>query len=190
MSKLSSAHGTRRELLRGVFGAAAILVPRPAWAFTEECPETEDSGSGPNYKTGAPERAVFVEKEMSGRRLAVFGRVVGADCRPIPGAVLDIWQANDQGHYDLEGFKLRGRLATDKSANYRLETILPGRYGPPAHIHVKVSAPGSPLLTTQFYFAGYSFRDGEKAHPTLIAKLEDGPGGKKISNFNFVLKKL
>ncbi len=46
-------------------------------------------------------------------------------------------------------------LPTDDQGRYQLETIVPGVYpGRTRHIHVKVHAPGTPILTSQLYFPG------------------------------------
>ena len=70
-------------------------------------------------------------------------------------AVLDFWHADASGEYDNSGFHLRGHQFTDDRGRYRLETIVPGVYpGRTRHIHVKVQAPGTPILTSQLYFPG------------------------------------
>ena len=85
-------------------------------------------------------------------------------CEPIEGAVLDIWQADDDGAYDNVGFTLRGKVRTDAEGRYEVDTIVPGNYlngaqYRPAHIHVKVSAEGHALLTTQLYFPDDPYND-------------------------------
>jgi protocatechuate 3,4-dioxygenase beta subunit len=69
--------------------------------------------------------------------------------------VLDFWHADTSGEYDNSGFRLRGHQFTDDQGRYRLETIVPGVYpGRTRHIHVKVHAPGTPILTSQLFFPG------------------------------------
>ena len=128
---------------------------------TPTCEETEEDIEGPFYTSGAP----FVKEALPGLdgldggvylRLSGFVRSA-SDCAPIDGAILDIWQADDDGAYDDQGFVLRGRVRTDEEGRYEIDTIIPGHYlngaqYRPAHIHVKVSAPGHALLTTQLYF--------------------------------------
>ena len=75
------------------------------------------------------------------------------DCRPIARALLDFWQADDKGDYDNAGYRLRGHTFSDTTGRYGIETILPGLYpGRTRHIHVKVTAPNQPTLTTQLFF--------------------------------------
>ena len=86
---------------------------------------------------------------MPGTRIVVEGSVLTTDCRPMPQALVDFWQADDRGQYDNAGYRLRGHQFTDDTGHYRLETIVPGLYpGRTRHIHVKVQAPNQPVLTT------------------------------------------
>jgi catechol 1,2-dioxygenase len=88
--------------------------------------------------------------------------VLGTDCRrPLPGALLDVWQADADGvyHYEKENFRLRGQILTDREGSFEFTTIVPGRYKlgggyRPAHIHFTVSHPAHEALTTQLYFKG------------------------------------
>jgi len=148
-------------------------------------PQTE----GPYFKPNSPARASLVEPGMSGTRLVVEGSVLTADCKPVPRALLDFWQADAAGRYDNEGQRLRGHQLTDDAGHYRLETVVPAQYpGRTRHIHVKVQAPGRPALTTQLYFPGESAnqRDGI-FDPKLVMKVRDVEGG-KIGAFDFVLR--
>jgi virginiamycin B lyase len=162
---------------------------QPAPACDGELEPTASNAEGPYYKSGAPERAVLVEPDMIGTRLLLTGQVLTTDCQPVPGALLDFWQANDQGEYDNVGYTLRGRQVADEIGRYRLETIMPARYpGRPPHIHVKVNAPGGPVLTTQIYFEGQPGNEGDGLIlPSLVVALTDTPGGGKAATFNFVL---
>ena len=81
--------------------------------------------------------------------------VVGTSCRPVERALLDFWQADSNGEYDNQGYRLRGHQFTDAKGRFHLETVVPGLYtGRTRHIHVKVQAPNRPVLTTQLYFPG------------------------------------
>src|SRR5690606_35883591 len=118
------------------------------------CDPTEASIEGPYYKEGAPGRMVLVEEDMPGTRRTLTGRVLAeGTCAPLAGATVDVWQADSEGAYDEAGFRLRGVLETDGEGGYEIHTIVPGHYlngdqYRPAHIHVKVSAPGHAPLTT------------------------------------------
>lgn len=139
---------------------AASLPPTPACADDDD--ETPAQTEGPFFSTGSPQRASLVEADLAGPRLVLTGAVLTVDCRPIEGAKIDFWQADNAGEYDNSGFRLRGHQFTDAAGRYRLETILPGLYpGRTRHIHVKAQAPGSSVLTTQLYFPGESRNDAD-----------------------------
>jgi protocatechuate 3,4-dioxygenase beta subunit len=163
---------------------------------TPPCEETEDNIEGPFYRAGAPERADLVEEGMAGVVLSLVGRVLSTSCQPLAGALLDVWQADDRGdepaQYDQVGWRLRGTLHADDDGAYQLRTIIPGHYlngqqFRPAHIHVKASAAGHALLTTQLYFAGDPYNASDPfIEDALIMTLTDA-GGDKRAAFDFVL---
>ncbi len=118
---------------------------------------------GPFFKPSSPERR-DIRLDAAGPRISISGRVLSTDCQPIADAVLDFWQANEDGAYDNQGQTFRGHQRTGKDGRYRLDTIIPGRYlngrqYRPAHIHVKVAAAGHALLTTQLYFEDDPFNE-------------------------------
>ena len=144
---------------------AFVLAAASATSAHAACgAPTPRDGEGPFYKAGAPLRASLAEPGTSGERVSLSGRVLSRDCRPIPGALLDFWQTDERGEYDNTGYRYRGKVLSDANGDYRLETVLPGLYpGRPRHLHVKVSAPGGPVLTTQIYF------DARSAPARLVA---------------------
>ena len=182
---------SRRSVLTGL--AVLPLLRYEVLASTPEQPETEDNIEGPYYKPGAPERADLIDKGMPGTPLIVTGRVYSTTGEPLAAALLDVWQANAEGEYDNKGFRLRGRFTADKNGNYRLRTIVPKYYKAgdairPAHIHIKVSAPSHPLLTTQLYFKGaeYNYIDSD-VRPSLMLTPRDERDAKQ-AQFDFVLR--
>ena len=111
--------------------------------------------------------------EAIGQRIVVHGRVLDGDGRPVPDALLEIWQANSGGRYrhvvdqwpaPLDpNFAGAGRVATDSDGRYRFTTIKPGAYPwrnhpnawRPAHIHFSVFGRAfTQRLVTQMYFPG------------------------------------
>jgi protocatechuate 3,4-dioxygenase beta subunit len=156
---------TRRRILgAGLIGASSVLVPdlslaEPPLAATPECHDgdaaTLTETEGPFFKPSSPKRAVLFEPGMVGQPLDLVGLVLSRDCKPVAGALMDFWQADDDGEYDNSGFRLRGHQFTDAEGRYQLRSIVPGPYdGRTRHIHVKVLPPGGRLLTTQLYFPG------------------------------------
>ncbi|HTM20674.1 MAG TPA: hypothetical protein VL172_09210 [Kofleriaceae bacterium] len=161
----------------------------------ETCSATEDNIEGPFFTPGAPGKVVLSEPGMKGTPLQVTGRILDLDCKPIAGARMQVWQCDADGAYDLQGFRLRGRLAADDDGGWHVRTIVPGHYlnGPkyrPAHIHVKLAAPGFRPLTTQLYFDGDPYNgDDPFIRDSLIMKLRRAPGGGGLmaARFDFVL---
>lgn len=163
-------------------------------ASTAACPPTTPDVLGPYYRSGAPSRMAIASPTEPGDRLRLEGVVVGADCAPLVGAVLDIWQADKDGTYYEpmagEPFRLRGKLLTGADGTWELDTIRPGNYKlaatswRPAHIHFTVSAPGFQPVTTQIYFEGDQFlppNDGcttcGSDDPARIVRLVAGAAG-------------
>lgn len=143
---------------------------------------------GPFFKAGSSEHATLVEAGMAGTRLTLTGRVLGTDCQPVVRALIDVWQADASGNYDNSGYRLRGHVVTDATGNYRINTIIPGLYtGRTEHIHVKVQAPGGPLLTTQLFFPGVPQNDSDGIYNgALLLKMSDGGAG-KAATFDFIV---
>jgi protocatechuate 3,4-dioxygenase beta subunit len=158
----------------------------------EVCVATADNIEGPFFKAGAPERAVLADARTRGQRLALTGRVLDAECRPLAGAVLDVWQADHAGAYDLRGWGLRGRLATGADGRWHVDTIVPGRYlngdrYRPRHVHVKLAAAGHAPLTTQLYFAGDPYLEGDPFVVDSLIMTPAARGDGIACRFDFVL---
>lgn len=114
-----------------------------------------------------------VNGDPIGERILIEGRLTDAGARPIPGALIEIWQANAAGRYihreerhpaPLDpNFMGAGRAITGTDGRYRFVTIKPGSYPwgnhrnawRPAHVHVSVFGAGiAQRLITQMYFPG------------------------------------
>jgi protocatechuate 3,4-dioxygenase beta subunit len=145
---------------------------------------------GPYYKPGSPERTYITTPDTPGTKLTVTGRVFDQSGKPIAHAWLDFWHADSNGVYDNEGFKLRGHQYTDKSGQYRLETVRPRFYLFRApHIHVKVrAAEGTPVLTTQLFFPGQKLNNTDPLfEPRTLLEVKEVPGGQEAT-FDFVVE--
>ena len=154
---------TRRIVLgAGVFAAGSLLmidgsVAQAPLAPTPACHDGDDATvpqtEGPYFKPSSPERTELFEEGMAGQPIELVGLVLSRACKPIAGALLDFWQADDKGRYDNSGFRLRGHQFSDAEGRYRLRSVVPGIYpGRTRHIHVKVQPQGGRVLTTQLYF--------------------------------------
>ena len=184
----------RRQILRiGAYSAAALV-----WggALDADCDrETDDNIEGPFYKAGAPERSALVEPGMKGTPLTITGRVMNTACQPLAYALLDVWQCDADGVYDNKGYALRGKIHADKKGRYELRTIVPVPYKVsetryrPAHIHLKLSGPGTDVLTTQLYFEGdrWNLKDADYRKSLEIHPV-DGRNKGKAAGFDFRLK--
>jgi protocatechuate 3,4-dioxygenase beta subunit len=144
--------------------------------------------AGPSFRPRSPQRLSLIGPGMTGVRLVVTGVVYSAACRPVAGALVDVWQADARGDYDSTGYRLRGRQLTDSEGRYTLETIVPGEYdGRSRHLHVKVQAPTGRQLTTQLFFPGEPRNQGDPFfRPELLLRVSDTDNG-KLANFDFVL---
>jgi protocatechuate 3,4-dioxygenase beta subunit len=180
---------TRRAALTAALAAAvsgrvAFAQAAPALACTPGT-LTPRLTEGPYFKPDSPERSVLVEPGISGSRIVLTGLVLDSTCRPVKGALVDLWHADGEGRYDDSGYRLRGHQYTDASGRYRFETVAPAPYvGRTRHFHVKVQAPAGPVLTTQLYFPGEAgnARDGLFRKELLLALSPDAAG-----SFDFVV---
>ena len=173
--------------------AAVPPAGEPALAATPACDDgdepTLEQTEGPYFTTGSPRRRSLVAPSMRGTRLVISGRVLTTSCRPLRRAKLDFWQADVQGVYDNEGFRLRGHQLTDAEGRFRLTTIVPGLYpGRTRHIHVKAQRAGGAVLTTQLYFPRETANraDGLYDPALLLRSVRRGPSG-WTARFDFVL---
>jgi hydroxyquinol 1,2-dioxygenase len=139
--------------------------------FAEGSPFFEN---GDNLANGAPGEPCFVE-----------GRVLSVSGEPIGGAHLAVWQADEDGFYDVQYEALsetrgRGQLHADAEGRYWFWSLKPEAYpipddGPvgellnaanrspmrPAHVHFMVSAPGYETVTTHVFEAGGEHLDSD-----------------------------
>ncbi|MBI1791525.1 MAG: hypothetical protein HYR60_28685 [Acidobacteria bacterium] len=188
----------RRSFLRVGASGATALVWSHAFGATPECDETEDNIEGPFYSPGAPEREALWEPGIKGTPLVVTGRVLNTRCQALPYAILDVWQCDADGVYDNKGYTLRGKIQADKNGRYQIRTIQPPPYkvsetsSRPAHLHLKVSAPGlpgTPVLTTQLYFEGDKFNKVDRAwRKSLTINPQEGAKGARMASFDFRLR--
>ncbi len=117
---------------------------------TDEVAVSPRRSDGGHYRQGAPAKDTLLEPGVTGTRLVISGYVLFPDCRTVPGAVLDVWQADAAGRYDDTGWRLRGVLRSDEAGRYAIETIVPGGVdGAEPVVHIKASeAVGGRVLTT------------------------------------------
>ena len=173
--------------LVGADGAfAQELAPTPACHDGDE--PTVRQTEGPFFKPRSPKRGDLREPKSAGIPVELTGLVLTRRCRPLAGALVDLWHADHAGEYDNSGFRFRGHQFTDANGFYRFRTIRPAFYaGRTAHYHLKVQAAGGRVLTTQLYFPNEpaNRRDGLFRRELLMKIAQAGDG--QAARFDFVL---
>ncbi|HYP54071.1 MAG TPA: hypothetical protein VEQ42_11055 [Pyrinomonadaceae bacterium] len=181
---------TRREFVAAGLVAVPLLKATACasgGAAESNCRPTTRGAGGPFYRAGAPWTNRLCGASEPGEPLVISGRVTSAaDCRPLAGAVLDVFQANAGGLYDTQipglkpgSFHLRGRVRTGADGRYEFQTVLPGEYTDGGvtrarHIHFRVSAPGHAPLVTECYFDGEARNSTDPlVRPPLVIRLAD-----------------
>jgi protocatechuate 3,4-dioxygenase beta subunit len=172
----------------------ADIFGTPALAATPQLVDADDDPTpalteGPYFTPSSPKRRSIVPAGATGTRLTLTGRVLTTSGKPVKSALIDVWQADARGAYDNSGYRFRGHQLTDAQGRYTLLSVVPGLYpGRTKHIHVKVQAPGEPVLTTQLFFPGVAGNrsDGIYTSECLIRnwKLVNG---RRQGRFDFVL---
>ena len=135
---------------------------------------------GPYYIPGAPEfrgeATLPVRDDEQGTPLTFQGTVTDLDGAPLEEARVELWHADDDGYYSqfapgIPEWNLRGAILTGPDGRFAFSTVQPAPYQiptdgscgtlvaaagwhawRPAHLHLKVSAPGRQPVTTQLYF--------------------------------------
>tara|TARA_R110000868_G_scaffold132380_2_gene343109 strand:- start:38651 stop:39307 length:657 start_codon:yes stop_codon:yes gene_type:complete len=153
-------------------GASSVLA-----AKTCESLITPAQPLGPFYPRVMPADTDADLTRVSGRARSAVGETVLVKgivqdefCRPIKGAIVEIWQACKSGKYNHPSdtsdsaldpnFQYYAMVKTNERGEYSFKTILPGAYNAsatwirPPHIHFKVSLRGYEELVTQLYFKG------------------------------------
>ena len=168
--------------------ASEVSAPHASAAADAEVTYfTPAQTEGPYYPVTKPadrDSDLVIVQGASGRPagdvVEFGGTLFDADGMPMAGAVIEIWQTDNNGIYAHPNdrrtsrrdanFQFYGESVTAADGTYRFRTILPGYYASrPRHIHVKVKLSERTLLTTQFYFTG----DPRQASDSIFAALAD-----------------
>jgi protocatechuate 3,4-dioxygenase beta subunit len=147
---------------------------------------TESTVLGPFHMVESPARGLGADIALDGKGAPclVTGHVTGPDGEFLAGALVDVWQANDDGFYDVQQpdvqpeRNLRGLFTADERGRFWFRSIVPRYYpipddGPvgelltaterhpyrPAHLHFLVTADGYQPLTTHLFVAGDPYID-------------------------------
>jgi protocatechuate 3,4-dioxygenase beta subunit len=178
---------TRQEfiLLSDVLGVSMLVE---TINHRSRAASTESTVLGPFHVVESPPRELGDDVALDGKgeRCLVTGRVEGADGVPLAGARVDVWQANEEGFYDVQQpgtqpeRNLRGLFVTDEGGEFWFRSIVPRHYpipvdGPvglllhatgrhpnrPAHMHFIVTAPGHRPVTTHLFVAESPYLDSD-----------------------------
>ncbi|MGW0820742.1 intradiol ring-cleavage dioxygenase [Streptomyces sp. NPDC002845] len=161
---------------------------------------TESTVLGPFHMTESPVRDLGAGIDLvgGGEPCVVSGRVLSGDGTLLPGAVLDVWQANAEGYYDVQQPDVqpsgngRGLFTADAEGRFWFRTCVPSPYpiptdGPvgdllratgrhpyrPAHIHFIASAEGHAPVTTHIFVAGGDHLDSDAVFAVKESLVQD-----------------
>jgi len=161
---------------------------------------TESTVLGPFHMVASPPRELgdSIDLVGTGQPCVVTGRVVSLDGTPLPGAQVDVWQADDHGFYDVQqpGAQPpgngRGLFTCDDEGRFWFRTVTPSAYpiptdGPvgglltatgrhpyrPAHIHFIVAADGHQAVTTHVFVAGSDYLDSDAVFAVKQSLIRD-----------------
>jgi len=192
-------------LLSDTLGLSMLLV---AMHDGTQQGATEATVLGPFHTHDAPaiQNGADITNGAPGEPLFVTGRVVTTDGKPLANALVDVWQADSEGLYDVQRGELesqrraRGLINTDTHGNFSFWTVLPEAYpvptdGPvgqmllntgrhpwrPAHIHFMVKADGYQPLVTHIFREGDRYLDSDVVfgvRPSLVGKFQSHGVGK------------
>ncbi|MGW1887222.1 dioxygenase family protein [Streptomyces sp. NPDC001970] len=143
---------------------------------------------GPFHVVESPPRRLgdTIDLIGGGKPCVVTGRVLSQDGSPLPGALVDVWQANEEGFYDVQQPGVqplgngRGLFTTDEQGAFWFRTVVPSYYpiptdGPvgrmldrtgrhpnrPAHIHFIAGAAGHTPVTTHVFVKGSPYIESD-----------------------------
>jgi hydroxyquinol 1,2-dioxygenase len=179
---------------------------------------TENTVLGPFFAPGSPERSFgesMLQDADAGDRVVVRGTITDPDGTPLEGVVLDCWQSNTDGFYQVQELdgqspgNLRGIYRTDSEGRYEIRSVRPGKYpiphdGPvgallkannrgwmrPGHLHTWVKHPGYKELITHIFDrkSDHLYDDAVfGVRESLIVDFTEDDAGELSATFDFVL---
>lgn len=157
--------------------AQPVLEPTPACGTAAEL--TAAQTEGPYFKPQAPMRHDLAGDVREGQRITLAGFVMDRQCRPLAGAIVQLWHADARGQYDNQGFTLRGWHHSDAAGRWWFETIIPAIYpGRTRHYHLKAQRADGSILTTQLYFPDEPLNTRDRLfNPRLLMTIRDAADG-------------
>ncbi len=194
--KISTPERQEFILLSDVLGFSALVD-----MINTRGGATEGSNLGPFYLEDAPRKALGADLAGPREGVSVLCHGIVRDTlgHPIPGAVLDTWQADGSGTYpiqeqDQDKYDLRGIFEADEKGRYYYTTVLPKPYTVPydgpvgellragnrhawraAHLHYMIRAEGMRSIVTEVFFENTEYIDNDAVfgvRKSLIAKVQ------------------
>jgi hydroxyquinol 1,2-dioxygenase len=200
-------------LLSDVLGLSMLTV-----AMNNDKPYgcTESTVFGPFHVEGAPhyENGADIANGAVGEPCLVRGHVRGLGGEPVAHAAIDVWQADAEGHYDvqhadLDQYQARGVLESQDDGSFEFRTVVAEAYpipvdGPvgdllratgrhpwrPAHLHFMIKAPGYETLVTHVFRNGDPYLDSDAVfgvRQSLVADWVRQKNGSVVLTYDFVL---
>jgi hydroxyquinol 1,2-dioxygenase len=198
--------GARQEfiLLSDVLGVSMLVDTLNA---SKDAAATESTVLGPFYVDNPPEaqQGDNIARAGDGIPLLIDVKVTDTNRRPIPGAVVDIWEGGPDGLYDVQRdlapgeYDLRARFIADDEGRVRCWAAVPVSYpvpadGPvgellsatgrhpwrPAHVHFRIAADGYAPLVTHIFASGDQYLTSDAVFgvkPSLVIELERHDAG-------------
>ena len=176
---------------------------------------TENTILGPFYVPDAPRypHGANICLDGKGEPMLVRGRVLDTDGKPVAGALLDVWQTNEDGFYDVQqkgvqpDFNLRGVFESGPDGDYFFRSVKPRYYPIPddgpvgkmlaalgrhpnrsAHIHFILTAPGYDPVITHIFEPGCQYLSEDAVFgvkETLIADFQWCEDPDTIARYGF-----
>ncbi|APO76938.1 intradiol ring-cleavage dioxygenase protein (plasmid) [Rhizobium etli 8C-3] len=191
---------SRRALLSGFLamplvplaGATAFGQGAPLLPLTRACADGDEPTpareAGPFFKPNSPLKQDLYLEAPRGERITVAGYVLDDRCRPIPRSLVEIWQADENGEYDRQGFRLRGHQFADEQGRWWFNSVVPALYpGRTRHFHLRVQRPGGDVLTTQLFFPGEPGNARDRIFDETLLMTISPAGDGQFARFDFVV---
>jgi hydroxyquinol 1,2-dioxygenase len=174
--------GDKRQefiLLSDVLGLSMQTIAINNQAYTGATSATEATVFGPFFVEDAPEipRGGDIAGGAAGQPCWVEGTVTDTSGNPVPGARIEVWEADEEGFYDVQynDQRVAGRahLFADDNGKYSFWGLTPTPYPIPhdgpvgkmlesvsrspvraSHLHFMVTAEGHRTLVTHIFVEG------------------------------------
>ncbi|MCY1157825.1 MAG: catA, partial [Citricoccus sp.] len=158
---------------------------------------------------------IDMRPDEKGTMMLFQGQVTNTEGTPLPNAKIELWHADEDGFYaqfapGIPDWNLRGTFIADDEGYFAIRSLQPAPYQiptdgacgqliaaagwhawRPAHLHLKVSAPGHELLTAQLYFPGDPHNEDDIAtavKPELMLDPKPAADGDGVQvDYDFVL---